>query len=222
MLMIIVYIIAIPILIYFLIDIILSKFFRNPYKLYIHIGKKGSGKSTLLTKLAYKYAKKGKIVYCNTSLNLPNKLQSNIRYIGALDLWKADLKDCVVLLDETGIDFDCRDWANFPKEMKLFFVFQRKKKCTVHLFSQSLNVDKCIRDLADRLMICRCENGWLSVGRWIDRRIVFTKATDYGGSTIADELRPTLRFVFTFIPFWRKYFDTNCEVFVKSETIRKR
>ena len=42
--------------------------YRNPYKLFMVFGKKGSGKSTLMCKLALKYAKRGRPVYCNTPI----------------------------------------------------------------------------------------------------------------------------------------------------------
>lgn len=201
--------------------IILGKFFYNPYKLYICVGKKGSGKSTLLTKLAYKYTKKGQCILTNTTLNLPEKQMQLVEYVGALDLWCTDCTNKVVLLDETGLDFDSRMWETFPPEMKKFFVFQRKKRCTVYLFSQNLDVDKCIRNLSDRLLLTR-SNGWLCVAQWIDRSITFTHASDFKGSSIADELKPRLSFIFTFVPRWRKYFDTNTENFVSSQTVRSK
>lgn len=207
----------------------IGRFFVNPYKLYLVIGKKGSGKSTLITKKAYQLTKKKCHVYLNASINLPKEQMEYVHYIGALDLWKLPKTDETryVLLDESGLDFDCRDWATFPKEMKEFFVYQRKKHLQVWLFSQSLDVDKTIRDKADRILLVKCENGWLSIGHWINRHIAITKATDYGGSQITDEYKPMFplnpkAWIFTICPYWGKYFDTNLTVFTRSETERKK
>lgn len=207
--------------------IVLNILFKNPYLLTLVVGKKGSGKSTLLTKLAYKYTKKKIDVYVNCSLNLPDKCTPYLHYIGALDLWlrREELKNSIVLLDETGLDFNCREWDSFPKELKYFFCFQRKLKCTVYLFSQSLDCDKTIRDKCDNLLLTKC-NGWLAYARYINRNITITQANDKNGSSLVDQLKfaPLLlpsSYIFTLVPLWKKYFNTTDMEFVESITKRQ-
>ena len=191
---------------------ILSSKYNNPYSLFLVVGKKGSGKSTLLCKKALWYSKHGYNVISNVAL-------TNIDYIyitSPSDISLLDFggKKNVLLLDEAGIWFDSRDFKSFPKELLYFFKYQRKLHCICWLFSQSLDVDKKIRDLCDRLLLTRCIGGWLCVAHWIDRTITFTKASDFAGSTIADELKPAFplfpsSWIFTFSPGLSKYFDTN-------------
>lgn len=199
-------------------NVVMKFIYYRPYYLYLVIGKKGSGKSTLAAHFARKKCKKGIPVYSNMHFkNLP------VKPIGAMDIgFKTFPPGSWIIIDEAGLEFNCREWSTLPPEIKRFFVFQRKKKINVLLLSQSLDIDKSIRDKADRILLTRCRYGWLQVGRFIDRDIVLTKATDYCGSTYADELKyapaifPWSWFI-TFVPRYIKYFDTNDETLVESE-----
>lgn len=114
----------------------------------LYFGLPGSGKTTTIAAFA-KYYLKGKKyqhVYCNIPLNL-----DGIITIYRDDLGVLDISDGLVLYDEGGIDFDNRDFANFNKNLTWFFKFHRHCKLDVFIFSQTIDVDKKIRALANNV-----------------------------------------------------------------------
>lgn len=181
--------------------------FNNPFKLYIVIGKKGSGKSSFLCKVAKTYLKKGFSVYTNMSdCTLPG-----IRLIDASKLGEfVPPKKSCVLLDECGILFDNRNFKSFRSDTRDFFKLQRHYECVVYLASQSLDVDKKLRDLADCLFLVNNLFNWLSLVRPIRKRISLVEASAMGESRIADNLRfawfPSWRFLV--LPRYSRFFDS--------------
>lgn len=106
-------------------------------------GKKGSGKSTLMVRLAYKYLAAGWDVYCTERLD-------GCYFIDYKDVgFKNIPPHSVLLVDEVGMVWDCRNHKNFPPEVRDWFKLQRHYKVKVYLFSQTFDVDKKIRDLVD-------------------------------------------------------------------------
>ena len=133
----------IVLLIIFIIFIILSILDRklfNPYKLYIIVGNKGTGKSAYMTHLAYKYNKKGYNVF--TNYGIFNQLKNNY--------YDYDYPpNSVLFIDETGLIHDNRAFKSFPPACTEFYKYQRKNKLIIYLASQTIDIDKKIRDLAD-------------------------------------------------------------------------
>lgn len=130
----------------FFVLIILDKKLYNPYKLYIIIGNKGTGKSAYMTSLAYKYNKKGYNVY--TNYGIFNQLED--------DYYNHDYPaNSVLFIDETGLIHDNRAFKSFPREATEFYKYQRKNKLIVYLASQTIDIDKKIRDLADYHILLR-------------------------------------------------------------------
>lgn len=112
----------------------------NPYKLYVIIGNKGTGKTAYMTSLAYKYAKKKYNVY--TNFGIFNSLP--------LNYWECDFPPrSVIFVDEVGLVHDNRSFKTFPQECAEFYKYQRKNKLIIYLASQTIDIDKKIRDLAD-------------------------------------------------------------------------
>lgn len=112
----------------------------NPYKLYVIIGNKGTGKTAYMTSLAYKYAKKKYNVYTNFGIfsSLP------------LNYWEYNFPPrSVIFVDEVGLVHDNRAFKTFPQECAEFYKYQRKNKLIIYLASQTIDIDKKIRDLAD-------------------------------------------------------------------------
>lgn len=182
--------------------------YRHPnYKLYMVFGKKGSGKSTYMVKLAYKYHKAGVKVYCTSYIPFTYYIPDSLIGKVALD------EGSVLLVDEVGMLWDNRQFKTFPTYLRDWFKLQRHYKITVYLFSQSFDIDKKIRDLTDEMLLIRKYFGFLSIGRRILRKVTLTSASDFAGSTIADELKFDLLLLpgsckFTFLPRWRRYFDS--------------
>lgn len=183
---------------------IYSKAYNNPYKLYFIFGKKGSGKSTLMTKIAIKYIKQGKKVYAN--YYIPNTYTYNPKDMSTFTFDS----DSVVLLDEIGLEFNCRDWAKFPVGVREIFKLQRKYHFIMYCNSQSFDIDKQIRDLADQLYICKCYFNILSIARPIIKVQGVFNNEENGMGEIGEAYRYDFIFnsIFTFIPRYSVFFDS--------------
>lgn len=126
--------------------------FRNPYTLTLIYGKKGCGKSTIAQKIIWQHWRRGWNVYCNIG-------DSRMKYCEEIDasrLWEQQIKEhSLVVIDEVNLLWDNREFKTFPKELGQWFRLQRHYKIKVILFSQTADADKKIRDLTDRVYLCR-------------------------------------------------------------------
>lgn len=191
---------------------LLTKKYINPYRLVLHIGRKGSGKTVCLTKLAHKYTKKGKRVYC-TEKDIPNTIYIPVEFIGSY--WFPDDGKTIILIDEIGLIWHCRSFADKSynikfKKVREWFKYQRHNKCIVECFTQSMDIDKNLRDLCDEIYIHTNFLRIWSKARRVGRRIVLSqpKKDDSGASdSITEEfyyisLLSADAVKFTFIPRW--------------------
>lgn len=188
-----------------------TKKYLNPYKLIFIFGKKGSGKSTLLTKYALDYMKKGWNVY--STEHCPGTYQISYQDIGV----KKIPPNSVVIVDEVGMIWDSRNFKNFPTYVRDYFKLQRHYKHVVILASQTFDVDKKIRDLADEMYLVNKRFRVFSYAKKILRKTVLveSKYSKDGDSKISEDLEfDSLLFFwagsrkFTFIPKYIKYFDS--------------
>lgn len=142
-------VILIIFLITFILLVILDMKLKNPYKLYVIIGNKGTGKTAYMTSLAYKYAKKGYNVFTNFGIFNPLPLK----------YWDSDYiyfpENSVLFIDEVGLVHDNRSFKTFPQECAEFYKYQRKNKLIIYMASQTVDIDKKIRDLADYHILLR-------------------------------------------------------------------
>lgn len=204
--MIVLFIIFTPVLLLLLVGLITKKW-RNPWKLYLVFGKKGSGKSTYLAKLAVKYQKKGFIVYSNMDdLTLPGVRIINIDDLGEF----VPVSNSILLVDEVGMIWDNRNFKNFKSSVRDFFKLQRHYKVIVYLASQSFDIDKKLRDLTDGMILNINVLNVFSIGKTIKRTITLTESTSEADSRIADNLKfkSIFSWKITFIPKWSKYFQS--------------
>ena len=186
--------------------------YLNPYKLYLVFGKKGSGKSTYLVKLARKHLKKGWIVYTNMEeLFMPGVRHFEIKHLGDF----VPEAHSLLLLDEVGMIWDNRDFKNFSTQVRDYFKLQRHYQHVVILASQTFDVDKKIRDLADEMYLVTKKLRVFSYAKKILRQTVLVEATGQSPSKIDENLvfDSLLLFwagarKFTFIPRYTKYFDS--------------
>ena len=190
---------------------VFTKKYLNPYKLIFIFGKKGSGKSTLLTKYALDYLKKGWNVY--STEHCPGTYQISYQDIGV----KKIPPNSVVIVDEVGMIWDSRNFKNFPSHVRDYFKLQRHYKHVVILASQTFDVDKKIRDLADEMYLVNKRFRVFSYAKKILRKTVLveSKYSKDGDSKISEDLEfDSLLFFwagsrkFTFIPKYIKYFDS--------------
>lgn len=126
--------------------LVMDTFLKNPYKLYVIIGNKGTGKTAYMTSLAYKYAKKKYNVFTNFGIFNPLPLK----------YWECDFPPrSVIFVDEVGLVHDNRSFKTFPQECAEFYKYQRKNKLIIYMASQTVDIDKKIRDLADYHILLR-------------------------------------------------------------------
>lgn len=204
--MLLLYIIGIPVFLVLLISV-LTRRYRNRWKLYMIFGKKGSGKSTYLIKTAIKYIRNGYAVYSN----MPDMMIDGVRVIDIQQL--GDFipdKDSLLLVDEVGTIWDNRNFKNFKPSVRDFFKLQRHYHVIVYLASQTFDIDKKLRDLTDAMYLHVCLFGVLSIGKRIFKSITLTESTSEAESRIAENLKfaPIWNWSFTWIPKWKKYFDS--------------
>lgn len=111
-----------------------------------YFGVPGCGKTTLLVRLALQGSKKYNNVYTNVRLT---GMPDNVHFVENSWIGKYDISDGLLLIDESTLFADNRDYKNFDKQLKNWFVLHRHFGMTVYLFGQSYNgLDKKIRDLA--------------------------------------------------------------------------
>ena len=157
--------IAIFVLVFVLICFIWGFYYRNIYTLDLYLGKPGSGKSLYSIKLMMKDLKRGWTVYSDD----PSNLVPGVKYFDS-DAFKRcewtipeqSKKKVVLYFDEGGITFPDREYLkNFVNGSLKWWKKHRHHKVKVVLISQSADIDKKLRDMADHYFIVkRC---WLPI-----------------------------------------------------------
>lgn len=192
--------------------VILTYKYRNPYKMIMYIGKKGCGKTTMLTKLAYKHKKNGWYVFC-TEKNVANTIYIPYAQIGRY--WFPE--NSVLLVDECGMIWDNRNFANFKPEVRDWFKYLRHNKVKCYLFSQSVDIDKKLVILTDQLFVLQNVFRVFSYGKRINKKLTLNNiSTAESNGCLVETMKfdSFLLFPFgsrclTFIPKWSKGFDSH-------------
>lgn len=174
---------------------------KNFYSTDMYIGKKGSGKTCTIAKLALKYQKKGYLVYSNVDTI------SNILYFNPRDLSTCAPKpNSVLLIDEVGLIWDNRDFANFKANE--FFKYARQYKCKVILFSQAFDIDLKIRNLVDNMFLMT-KIGKVCLYRPVVKKLGVVKRQDgTGGLEDTYSYRSIFSYRFTYLPRYYGMFKT--------------
>ncbi len=132
---------------------------RQPNKFVNIFAPVGTGKTTLAVhtlrdEIYKKIIEEGK--------EKKKKIYSNVPIIGAYrlkvkDLGKYLINDCIVIIDEAGIEMNNRDYkTNFTKTMLAWFKKHRHYKADIYYFSQAWDdSDKKMRDLATELWLLK-------------------------------------------------------------------
>ena len=187
----------------------LTRKYLNPYKLIFIFGKKESGKSTLLAKYAYQYRHNGWSVYSTEPI--PGTYKINYEDIG----YKQFPEHSCIIVDEVGMIWDNRNFKNFKPEVRDFFKLQRHYKCCLILASQTFDVDKKIRDLADEMYLVKKSFRVFSYAKRILRQTVLVKSTAEAPAKIDEDLVFDSLLLFwagsrklSFIPKWSAWFDS--------------
>lgn len=117
----------------------------------LYFGLPGCGKTTLLTSLALQELKKRrsryKHVYGNVHLALPGYTYIDNNCVG-----KYDLCNSLILIDESTLFANSREYMQFSKELLQFMVMHRHYNVDIVFFSQRWDsMDKNIRTITDRV-----------------------------------------------------------------------
>ena len=118
----------------------------------MYIGVPGSGKTTFAAYLVKKRRKKAKRKKCS------DLVLSNTPIKGAYKITKSDIgnymiQDCLLIMDEAGIDYNNRNFKTFSDDETYFYKFHRHYNVDIAMFSQDFDVDVKLRKLATRLFI---------------------------------------------------------------------
>lgn len=157
----------------------LSRFCDNPYKLDLVVGSKGSGKSLYMAQVADEWVSQHLPVYSNMGIGLP------LREKYWLDEYPPD---SLIMIDEVGVIHPDRDFKNFDPRCMEWYKMQRKKRVRVLLSSQTMDVDKKIRNLCDAIYVCH-RRGWLChLTKY--RACISMVDTPTGGHDLVNDIRP--------------------------------
>lgn len=109
----------------------------------MYFGPPGCGKSTLAARLAVQY----RIRYPDRPIYSTMPIAGCV-VLEAKAIGKLDLRDCLVLLDEAGIDFSSREYATFSSDTRQYSKLHRHYNAEVAIFSQGWDdCDKTLRVL---------------------------------------------------------------------------
>lgn len=188
--------------------IVLFLFFRfiskydNPYKLICIFGKKGVGKSTYLTKIAYKYRKQGYKVFAN--IHIPDTNYYSVGDIGQ----KMFPENSVVIIDEIGIYFNNRMWANTSQDLIRYMKLQRHYRNIVICSSQALDMEKCFRDMFDEVYLLRKIFNIFTIVKPIYKTVGISNDSNEGGKLIDAYSWGFGIHDIVYIPHWIEFFDS--------------
>lgn len=163
-----------------------------------YFGSIGCGKTSVATCIALKEYNKiveGRSKYKHVLTNFETDFSEIISWD---DIGQVYLEDCLILLDESQIFADCRDYKKFGKDKTNFLALSRHYNCDLIFFSQSWgDSDKKIRSLCTHLYYVRSNYLFhTSVCKRVFREIIVDELTH----DIVDGYRfPTLREFFVSI-----------------------
>ena len=105
----------------------------------------GCGKTTLLSFIAFHFRQKGYTVYSNVDLMINGCVKINWEDVGTYDF-----RDCVMLIDEAGIDLNNRKFKDMSLSTIKYLKLHRHYRCHMWYFSQSYeDMNITVRRLAD-------------------------------------------------------------------------
>lgn len=149
---------------------------RHPHVLSVYFGVPGSGKTTFAAYLTrWALHENPMITFCRkhenplTGILLRSKylkrridVYSNVPITGAYQLdAKTDIgfymiENAKIIIDEAGIEYNNRNYKNFPQEAIYFYKYHRHYQTSVDVFSQSYeDMDVTLRRLAQNFYVVR-------------------------------------------------------------------
>lgn len=176
-------------------------------------GLPGCGKSTLLAKIAQKELKrikKGKSKYKRVLSNYYIKGCSKLNF---RDIGIVDMSESLLLIDEISLDADSRDYKEFSKTLKQFFILHRHYGVDIIYATQQYDgVDRKIRELTHNLYYMK-KIGQITYATTIFRKITISEDSEIKMGYVFPSLLKILTdikntMVFCWRPKYYKYFDS--------------
>lgn len=181
-------------------------------------GLPGSGKSTFLSMLAQQYLRKGYRVFVNSDFPIEGCYLYDWSDIGVYDM-----SNSVVLIDEVSLFADNRDFKNFNKVLKQFFILHRHYHIDIIWCTQQYDgVDRKIRELTRQMYYIRQSNFGISYAIALERIMYVPSRKDLRNNANADispkwvkvgffkllmsPVNKSLRLCWR--PRWYRYFDS--------------
>lgn len=169
----------------------------------MYFGSPGCGKSTLLSRIAFMESKNYDFIFTNGDCSLCHKI--NVQDLADFTVPPKSL----ILIDESGIEFNNRSFKTFKKGLIEFFKKYRHEECDIFLFSQSWeDVDITIRRLTDEIYHLKKIGSFTLI-----RRIYKKVGMDEIQGQIIDKYKfgsifGLHNFQLLFRPMYYKYFDS--------------
>lgn len=144
------YIVLFLILLYFIL-FIFQKYKCKQNKFVLYFGIPGCGKSTVASLIAHKSMKKNSYSHI-----LSNFAITGTECLDKSDIGVYDMSNSLLIIDEAGVDFDNRNWkSNLNHNQVYFFKHHRHYNSDIFMFSQSLDIDIKLRNLANEIRIVK-------------------------------------------------------------------
>lgn len=190
--------------------IIFRKWIIRKYRFDLFVGKPGCGKTTMMVAEATKGIKKGRTVYSNIAIDVPEVRVFHAEDIG---LGKYFEPESLVLIDEPNLYWDNRQFKSIKKDTIEWFRLYRHNRVTIKMYTQTFDIDKKLRALCSDIHICQKILGTITLIRRLQKNIKIKDSALDAESQIVDELKfvPIFMpgaFKINFIPKWTKYFDS--------------
>ena len=96
--------------------------------------------------------------------------------------------DSLIMIDEIGVLHSNRDFKSMPREAIEWYKMQRKNRLVVVCSSQTMDIDKKIRDLADRIIVVN-RYSWMCVATAYKSVIKMAQSPDGGEELVNSESR---------------------------------
>lgn len=160
----------------------------NPYFLHLVVGSKGSGKSLYMSRIADQWFREHRgDVYSNMGIGFPLKEK----------YWLESYPpDSLILIDEIGVIHPDRGYKDFPQSCMEWYKMSRKRRLTIICSSQTMDVDKKIRMLCDRIYVC-CKVSFFCIMTPYRAAITMVETPEKGHDLVNDLKRSGKRVVYT-------------------------
>lgn len=185
----------------------------------LFFGLPGCGKTTILTSIAYKELHKRKSKYEHIYSNVGLAIDGLI-YIDNSCIGRYDIRNALILIDESTLFANSREYMQFSKDLLQYMVMHRHYNVDIIFFSQRWDsMDKNIRTITDRVYYVY---KGLLLGTWFTRYykipygIIIPSGKKQDGEKLGDIIQgyckpPFLTRLFSpwvFRPRYYKYFDS--------------